>query len=53
MVSRQSLTAEAGVSYQNIQCGIWGGLTGTAAGISPRTLAFPCHHSANGIYSCV
>jgi hypothetical protein len=53
MVSRQSMAAEAGVPYQNIQCGIWGGLTGTATGVSSWTLAFPCHHSANGVYSCV
>jgi hypothetical protein len=53
MVSLQPLAAEAGVPYQNIQGGIWDGLTGTATGASPRTMAFPCHHSAYGVYSCV
>jgi len=53
MLSRQSLATEAGIPYQDIQCGIWGGLTGPATGVSPRTLAFPCHPSANDVYSCV
>jgi hypothetical protein len=53
MVGRQSLAAKAGVPYQNIQCGTWSELTGTETGVSPRNLAFPCHNSANGLYSCV
>jgi len=53
MLSRQSLATETGVPYQNIQCGILGGLTGPATCFSPRTLALPCHPSANGGYSCV
>jgi hypothetical protein len=53
-VSRRPLMAESRVRTRVNPCGIFGGQSGTGAGFSPSSSAFPCqYHSIVSLYTHV